>query len=237
MTDHTTDESPEAPRERGVTSGLTLGRLVADRVLDAELTALLWLLVEGGVPVVVAGDADPGAREAVAAAILSLVPGREAILLHADDAGPTLEHLTGLLRGGFGLGLTVGARDLRGVFAMLEAGPGGLPADAVRRLGVVLIVDATDAGLRTAAAHYLRPTERDAEGHVQRRPPAVLATWDRGEDRYEHFAWGITPELGDRVNRAQADREERQRDRAAFLTRVAADGAIDPERYAGRLGA
>lgn len=45
-----------------------------DRVLDAELAALLWLTVEGGIPVVVAGGAGE-TRRAVRDALLPLVSG------------------------------------------------------------------------------------------------------------------------------------------------------------------
>jgi hypothetical protein len=93
----------------------------------------------------------------------------------------------------------------------------GLPEDAVRRLGVVVVVAETGLGLRCSAVHYLRPTERDAQGHIQRRPPAVLSAWDDRTDTYEHYAWGITPELADRADRSQADFEERQQARASFL--------------------
>ena len=86
-----------------------------------------------------------------------------------------------------------------------------------------MVVEQTEAGLRSPAVHYLRQAERDAQGHVQRRPPAVLATWDASADSYEHFAWGITPELADRVGRSQADFEERQRSRASFIAGLAQD--------------
>jgi hypothetical protein len=214
---------------------VSLTRLVAERALDSELGALLWLLVEGGLPLVVAGGADLRTREAIGGAVLAVGAGPGWALL--DEAEATLDGLAGLLRQGTGLGLTVAAVDLRDVLARLESGPTGLPVDAVRRLGVVLIVDLTASGPRVTAAHYLRPTERDAEGHVQRRPPAVLATWDREADRHEHFAWGITPELGDRVGRAQADLEERQRDRAAFLSRLVGEGVLDQGRLGERVTA
>ena len=67
------------------------------------------------------------------------------------------------------------------------------------------------------AAHYLRPTERDPQGHIQRRPPAVLATWVAETDTFDHFAWGMTPELADLVDRTQASFEELQSSRAAAL--------------------
>ena len=101
----------------------------------------------------------------------------------------------------------------------------------------MLIVADREPGPRVVAAHYLRPTERDGGGHLQRRPPAVLATWDAGPDAFEHYAWGVTPELGDRVGRAQADLEERQRDRAAFIARAVAEEAVDPSVLGERVRA
>ncbi len=97
------------------------------------------------------------------------------------------------------------------------------------------MAEQTEVGLRCTVVHYLRPVERDAQGHIQRRPPAVLAAWDEQDDVYEHYAWGITPELADRVGRSQADLEERQRDRAAFLAATAADDATADEQWA-RVG-
>ncbi len=83
-----------------------------------------------------------------------------------------------------------------------------------------------------AAVHYLRPTERDGQGHIQRRPPAVLAAWDPDQDAYEHYAWAITPELADRVDRSQADFEERLHERSLFLAAAAADDADAAEQAA-----
>ncbi len=194
--------------------------LVADKTLDAEACALAWLLIEGGVPLVVAGSASTEVRAEIAAALLEAVPGRAWVLLDADETPLTTEHLGALIKGGVGLGVTLGARDLKAVLERLSP-VDGLPADAIRRLGIVVIVESTGSGTRVVAMHFLRPTERDARGHVQRRPPAVLATWDPDADAHEHFAWGVTPELADRVDRAQADFEERQRDRATFIAQEA----------------
>jgi hypothetical protein len=68
-----------------------------------------------------------------------------------------------------------------------------------------------------AAAHYLRPVARDEHGHVQRMPPAVLATWDATADRFEHFAWGIVGELASRTGRRPIELEREQARRAARL--------------------
>jgi hypothetical protein len=224
-----------------MTSGPTLAALVRHGVLDAELAALLWLLVEGGVPVIVTGEVDGASRAGVAGALLGLDPGRPWVLIDADSEPPRTERLAAVLQGGVGLGLSLAAADLRAVVARLTAPPDGLAEDAVRRLGVVLVLGqpgradrgpatseesppATD--LRILVAHYLRPTERDAEGHIQRRPPAVLATWDAQAAAFEHFAWGITPELAERIDRSRPDLEARQASRAAFLAELARSGPV-----------
>ena len=196
--------------------------------LDPRTVALVWLLVDGGVPLVVAGPAPSAERRALAASLLSLDPARRWVVLDAEEEPVSAERLAALLRGGSGVGVTLAADDLEAVLENL-AGP-GLPEDAVRRLGIVVIAEATDPGLRCSVVHYLRPTERDAQGHLQRRPPAVLAAWDERGDVFEDYAWGITPELADRVDRSQADLEERQADRARFLA-----GIGDEDDYAERV--
>jgi hypothetical protein len=201
----------------------TLPELIAEGVVDAELAALLWLLVEGGVPLSVIGEVDGAARARVAAALLESDPDRPWVLLDADREPPSPQTLGAVMRGGTLLGLSLHAEGLATFLAALSAPPRGLPEDAVRRLGIVVVLRHLPP-LRAVAIHYLRPTERDGQGHVQRRPPAVLATWDEEAGAFEHFAWGVTPELGDRVDRSQADLEERQASRAAFLDRLSAAG-------------
>jgi hypothetical protein len=202
--------------------------LLREGVLDAELASLLWMLVGSGVPLVVAGEGTE--RAELAATLLSLDPTREWVVLDTEVDPLTTDRLVALLRGGIGMGVLVHAVSLEGVLERLAGA--GLPEDAARRLGVVAIVVATATGPRFGAVHYLRPTERDGRGHVQRRPPAVLATWDPEEQCYEHYAWGITPELADRVERSQADFESRQRERAAFLAAAAGDDAEPADQLA-----
>ena len=189
--------------------------LLRSGTLDARTLALLWLLTDGGVPLVVAGPAPAEQRAALAGALLSVDPARRWVVLDAEDDGLNSERLAALLRGGSGVGITLGAADLGAVLEHFAAD--GLPEDAIRRLGIVVVAADTPRGLRCTAVHYLRPTERDAQGHLQRRPPAVLAAWDERGDTFEDYAWGITPELADRIDRSQADLEERQADRARFL--------------------
>jgi hypothetical protein len=202
--------------------------LVGDGTLDAELAALLWLLVEGGVPLTVTGRAPLEARTRVAAAVLAAPPVVPGVLIDADAERPGLATLGARIQSGVRIGITVAAGDLRAMMDRLSAPPDGLPEDAVRRLGVVIVVGeapSTEVGpivdrTRVVAAHYLRPTERDPQGHIQRRPPAVLATWVAESDTFDHFAWGMTPELADLVDRSQASFEELQSSRAAALRRL-----------------
>lgn len=192
-------------------------------------------------PLIVTGESDAPTRAAVAAAILDVAPDRPWVVLDADRDHPDAEALGATLRGGVTPALLVAAPSLKTAMERLSAPPNGLPDDAVRRLGVALVVEGgAGYAVRVTAAHYLRPTERDAQGHVQRRPPGVLATWDPASDAFEHFAWGITPELADRVDRSQADLEERQAARAASLARLASSAApadLDPVRVRATMAA
>ncbi len=201
----------------GAERGIDVPGLLRAGILDAGTIALLWLLLDGGVPLVVSGSVSRGERASIAQALLAIDPDRDWVLLDVDREQVTADRLAALLRGGSSIGLTLTAGDLEAVLERMTAD--GLPADAVRRLGVVAIVETTKHGLRCTVVHYLRPTERDAQGHLQRRPPAVLSAWDEREDSFEDYAWGITPELADRVDRAQADLEERRSERARFLAR------------------
>lgn len=213
----------------------TLVDLVADGTVDAELGALLWLLAESSVPLTVIGPAPVDDRRRVAEAIMAVPPAVPWLIVDADLERPGLATLGARLRGGTRVAITLDATDLRAGLARLSAPPDGLPEDAVRRLGVVLVVGvapSTSVGpvvdrARVLAAHYLRPTERDAQGHVQRRPPAVLATWVADRDTFDHFAWGLTPELADLVDRSQASFEELQVGRAMELRQLAANRPAD----------
>lgn len=224
-------------------AGVTLTSLIREDALDAELAALLWLLVEGGVPLVVSGPAARERRADVARAVLDLDRREPWFLLEADEQPLEPGHLGAILRGGVRLGISAAAADLRDLVTRLAAPPSGLSEDAVRRLGVVVVLEprmvrgAADAdaaedspaGVRVTAAHYLRPTERDGAGHVQRRPPAVLAARADAEGPLEHYAWGILPELADRVDRSQADLEARQAGRAGLLSALAGAGVLEPD--------
>ena len=213
-----------------------LPELIRDGVLDAELAALCWLMVEGGVPVVVTGEPEVSERLLLADVLIHLPPAAPALIIDLDAGQPSVASLASFMRAGMRLAAVAGAPGLKELVESATGQATGLPEDAVRRLGVVLVVGlvpsvtpgpVTDR-LRVLAAHYLRPLERDGGGHVQRRPPAVLATWDTAADAFDHFAWGVTGELADRVDRSQASFEELQSTRAAGLAALAAEAADAP---------
>jgi len=184
--------------------------LVARGVLDAELAALTWLLVEGGVPLIVAGPADRLGASA------ELLRGVLASVRPDADTAELVEPLTStrarrIVRGTRAGGI-VAAASLEDVFAALGAAPLGLDPDELTFLGCVLVLgSAAGTGpkgrLRVVAAHYVRPLARDAHGHPQRLGPAVLATWDPERGHFEHFAWGVLPEIAVRLGRRAGDLE------------------------------
>jgi hypothetical protein len=197
--------------------------------LDASLAATTWLLLDGGVPLIVAGSAGKDASSRFASALVSIDVRRPWVLLDVAEAPLATTRLAGLLKGGVTLALMCTAPDLQGVLDLLKEM--GLPEDAARRLGLVAILDDVEGRERCRVLHYLRPAERDGEGHVQRRPPAIISAWDPGSDAFEDYAWGVTPELADRVDRSQADFEDRRRDRASLLGRLVGEtGRADVER-------
>lgn len=118
----------------------------------------------------------------------------------------------------------------------ITAGGGGSLEDVLRQpvpfrpaSGAVLIV--VDG--RVVAAHIQRPPLRDAGGHIRPQGPAVLATWDGAAGEWEHFAWGITPELADATGRKAGDFEIEQARRREYLEALASAGiesAQDVER-------
>jgi hypothetical protein len=246
-----------------------IAALVGRGTLDAELAALLWLLVEARVPAVVAGPPD-GARDALLDALAELLPrdadlialaggaeefewmpeatelgwrrehnvvpaaGRDATrrassstaVIFARDlagtgpgatAGPRARLVVRALSLGYGLIAGIDAEDLEGVLDRLGATPVGTDEDERSRLGVVLAAADVGVGPRVLATHWVRPVSRDTHGHVQRLPPAVLATWSMAADTFDHFAWGVLPELAIRVGARPIELEREQARRAATL--------------------
>jgi hypothetical protein len=127
---------------------------------------------------------------------------------------------------GYGLAATIRASSLEDVLTRLRAAPVRLTEDELSRLGLVIVLgdrpdEASDLP-RVVAAHYLRPVARDMHGHVQKLGPAVLATWDGRAGRFEHFGWGVTPELAIRTGRHAGDFEIELERRREALERSAA---------------
>ena len=201
----------------------SLVALIGQGVLDAELAALVWLLVEGDVPLVVAAPAGrAGAGGQLLAGVVESVKGAEA---GEGLAGPlTAAGASSLIRGRRAGGV-LEAGSLAEVRERLGSGPLPLSPDQLTFLGCVLVLGetagATRGRLRVTAAHYVRPLARDAHGHAQRLDPAVLATWDDRLERFEHFAWGVLPEIAARLGRragdVEADLHHRRDDLAGLL--------------------
>lgn len=296
---------PDASTSEAVTAAgpTTVVGAIRGGTLDPELAGLLWVLLEGGVPLVVAGEGEGGLdrrrRATVLDALLDLVPaGRSRRRLgdptddlvwlvdaerlgwrrpsteagepgHAtrspgtaasdpapevalqEDPGTTIlcpGELGGTEPGdapgelarvairalglGYSMAATVRASRLEAALDALRRRPVFATDDELSRLGVVLVLE-PGLSARVAAAHYLRPLARDVHGHPQRLPPAVLATWDGGLGRFEHFAWGVATELATRTGRKVGDFEievDRRSAALADLVARAGDGPGDGGR-------
>jgi hypothetical protein len=192
--------------------------------LDPDLAALVWLLVEGGVPLVVA---TPPNRERAGLELLHAILDSVRTDDAAADLQPGLDRAAAwALVHGQRPGAVLPAPSLEELRNLLAEPPIRLSPEELTFLGCVLVLDAPDgraAGrLRVTAAHYVRPLARDAHGHAQVLPPAVLATWDDRLERYEHFAWGVLPEIAARLGRKagdlEADLHHRRDDLAGLAT-------------------
>ena len=217
-----------------------IARLIADRTLDAELAALVWLLVKAHTPLIVAAE-HPAAGADLVGAFLDLLPapGRDGWIDagRIDPGGPgpgwstaAREAVRAMGRGA-GVVASVRADSLEAVLALFGDPAVGLAPDEASLLGVVLVlgsgreVRGGGSGERVIAAHYVRPLMRDAGGHLQRLAPAVLAVWDGAKDSFEHFAWGAMPELAARTGRRPGDVERELERRARHLRHLAAEVA------------
>jgi len=258
-------------------------------MLDSELAAMLWLLIEGRVPVMVAAQESGAGKTTLLTALLDfLTPGTRLIELAgasetfdwlpqatelgwrrtvgatpARSDGPPArpddtvllvsefsDHLPAYTWGeeariairaasvGYGLAATIHAERLEDVLEALRRPPVNADDDELSRLGVVIILRRLGAGRRrVAAAHYIRPTARDEHGHVQRLGPAVLATWDPDHDRFEHFGWGVTPELALRIGRKAGDFEQEVERRREALDGLVKAGVLGVEAVRAALHA
>jgi hypothetical protein len=187
----------------------SLVALISQGVVDAELAALVWMLVEGHIPLVIAAPVGRvGAGAQLLAGVIASVQGQspeEQLLTPLTPAGAS-----SLIRGRR-TGGVIEATSLGEVRERLGSGALPLTPEQLTFLGCVLVLgEASGAGrgrLCVRAAHYVRPLARDAHGHAQLLDPAVLATWDDRLGRYEHFAWGVLPEIAARLGRRGGDLE------------------------------
>ena len=124
---------------------------------------------------------------------------------------------------GYGLLATMQGDGLDDVLDALHEPAVGTDDDERSRLGVVLALDDAGGVTRVAAAHYVRPVARDMHGHLQRQPPAVLATWNGGTGRWDDFAWGVLPDLAGRLGVRPIDLERDQARRAGEIAAAAGE--------------
>jgi len=218
--------------------------LVRRGSLDAELAALVWLLVEGRIPIVLAApDAlvDSGAAGDILRGLLaSLRPDLGLAAIDAADlAKPLQARSARAVIHGESAGGVARAPSLQGIHDTLGSEPpAGLTEDELSFLGCVLVLEADapppvtaadptmapSPTIRVTAAHYVRPLHRDEHGHPQLLGPAVLATWDPGRQAFEHFAWGVLPEIAARLGRKAGDLEADLHHRRDDLGGLAAAG-------------
>jgi len=138
---------------------------------------------------------------------------------------------------GYGLATTMNADSLAEAFDSLSRPPVSLTTDELSYLGCVIILRRLDDGRRrVTAAHYVRPILNDEHGHTQRMAPGLLATWEPGQDRFEHFGWGITPELAFRVGQRSGDFELEVERRRAFLDGLVVAGVAGVDDVRSALG-
>ena len=234
MSDADAPSPSPALAARPASEGESLVGLIARGVLDAELAALVWVLVEARIPVVVAA---PEGRVGAGGQLLAAIIGS----IHPDEQVESLMAPIGaagagsLVRGRRAGGV-LEAASLGAVRQRLGGGPLPLTDDQLTFLGCVLVVgeegEATGGRrgrLRVVAAHYVRPLARDAHGHPQRLDPAVLATWDERLGKYEHFAWGVIPEIAARLQRRTGDLEADLHHRRDDLAGLAKAGVTSLE--------
>jgi hypothetical protein len=129
--------------------------------------------------------------------------------------------------------LAAAIRDVAADPSIVTHGPGVSIEEVLRQpvplrppSGAVVVLDGTG---RVAAAHLLRPPLRDGAGHVRPQGPAVLAARLVSEDRLEHFAWGVMPELAAGLDRKAGDLEAELDERAAWLRGAAESAPGDPD--------
>jgi len=201
--------------------------------LDPELAALTSILIEGGLPVVVAASNEARADGWTGAQVRDAL-GRT-LLASGRTPLPTIR---------IAAPVTVDAASLESVLARMPLLSFDAVDEAGARVAIVLIVDIDEAGggWLVRATHFLRPPLRDGHGHLQRQGPAVLATWDPGLRRFEHFWWAVLPELAVLIERHSGDLESEIAGRTDLLAglvahRVDDQGAVRLAIEAARIAA
>ncbi|MBA2702041.1 MAG: hypothetical protein H0U58_10110 [Chloroflexi bacterium] len=265
----------------------SIAELIRVGTLDAELASILWILVEGRVPLIVAAADGGSGKTTLLTALLDFLSNNVRMIelagvdetfdwlpqagelgwptkarandgrdrarktgngrpIRPDDTVLLVPELSDRLPShtwgeaarlavraasiGYGLAATIRGDGLNDVLDAMRRPPVGASDDELSRLGVILILRRIDADRRrVVAAHYLRPTARDEHGHVQRLGPAVLTAWDGTRDVFEHFGWGINPELAMRVGRRAGDFELEVDSRRTFLDGLLESGTIEVE--------
>jgi hypothetical protein len=199
--------------------------LVREGVVDPGTAATLAVTVAGGLPVLVAG----GRGDDRAHLLEQLEPLRGdgadppvELDPHRPDAAAAARRHLGAAREGTAFGASIAAGSLEAVLQELQASPFGLHRDELGHLGVVIVLGEGAPGRPSpaVAVHWLRPLTRDAQGHVRRFDPVVLAARDPRSGRWEDFAWGVIPELAARLGR-RAGEVERERDALARTIAIA----------------
>jgi hypothetical protein len=205
----------------------SLVELVRRGTMDAELAALVWVLVDGRIPLVVTAPANLVEQNVAADVLRGILASLRGDLARAEVeaeafAAPLAARSARELVHGNRPGGVAVAESLQALFDDLGASPpAGLTTDELSFLGCVLVlgeddpppVEADDPAMaparavRVVAAHYVRPLHRDEHGHAQLLGPAILATWDPRRQTFEHFAWGVLPEIAARLRRRTGDLE------------------------------
>jgi hypothetical protein len=200
------------------------------------------------------GGAGEGAlRRAAARAAIRAVSDRTGLALVATIGAPDLEGVLDRLRGlsvaapddeivRLGVVLVLGEPDAATPAASgkgVADGTGGAAGSAGSADGAVAEGTAAARSVppRVVAAHYLRPPAVGPLGRVERRPPAVLATFDVERRAWDHFGWGIVPDLAERVGLRPSDVETAVAIRREMIEALLAHGlrGADPFRAAAKL--
>ena len=233
----------------------SLVELVRRGTLDAELAALVWVLVEGRIPLVVAAPADLVDRGAAADVLRGILASlRPDLGLAGVDAADLARPLAArsareLVHGDRPGGVAV-ADSLQALYADAGLRPArsGCRRTSCRSSAACSSsgrtsrrpVQAADPAMapartvRVVAAHYVRPLHRDEHGHAQLLGPAILATWDPRTQAFEHFAWGVLPEIAARLGRRAGDLEADLHHRRDDIGGLATAGVTSLEEV-GRL--